>query len=509
MDPSQFDALTRQLAQLATSLSTVQSDITATREERKNLAAKLSNFKRIPRLIDTNSEASHNRQYHRGQSDQKYFQRDRRNRDQIRKRERDNFEILTQWNALKQGNQLVTEYIMQFEKFRTKCHLIEDENMTLSKFSQGLRDDLKRELFLRGVTTLDHAYSLARDYKLIISTPYEKRGHRRSPISLASPHHKSIIKPSLSNVPPIWKNNCKGRDSPRSSSSCRKCNGNHLSVSLAPLPPVKSLLGPPPSNVPPILENKGIICETSKTSHLLYISCKDFGHISSKCPNRALVIEERKNAIEESLEDLAYGPKLEDFDDYSEDTSLSGIPTLPETLETIPLVSDNSRSHVICHTLTKLKEFDDFTSHPWRIQSLVLSTKSKFSTTDQPQTDGQNEIANRSLGNLLQSLVKKNLENWDSIPPTVHIAYNNSMNRSLGLNPFEVVYSYKSRRPLDLILMSPHASVLLSAEAFVYHLHNLHIEINKQHDASHALYKLQADSHKQYFEFNIGDYVIL
>lgn len=64
MDPSQFDALTRQLAQLATSLSTVQSDITATREERKNLAAKLSNFKRTPRLTDTNSEASHNRQYH-------------------------------------------------------------------------------------------------------------------------------------------------------------------------------------------------------------------------------------------------------------------------------------------------------------------------------------------------------------------------------------------------------------------------------------------------------------
>lgn len=83
------------------------------------------------------------------------------------------------------------------------------------------------------------------------------------------------------------------------------------------------------------------------------------------------------------------------------------------------------------------------------------------------------------------------------------------MNRSLGLNPFEVVHSYKSRRPLELIPMSLHASVLLSAEVFVYHLHDLHIEINKQHDASNALYKLQVDSHKQYFEFNIGDYVIL
>lgn len=185
MNPSQFDALTRQIA-------AIQTQMTATLEESKALSVSLKNFKHIPHSIDVdNSKVSHNRQ-HRRQGNQKYFRPDRkdrdRNRDQIRERERDNFEILTQWNALKQGNQLVTEYIAQFEEFRTKCHLIEDESTTLSRFSQGLRNDLKRELFLRGVTTLDHAYSLARDYELIISTPYEKRGHHRSPISLASPH---------------------------------------------------------------------------------------------------------------------------------------------------------------------------------------------------------------------------------------------------------------------------------------------------------------------------------
>jgi len=52
------------------------------------------------------------------------------------------------------------------------------------------------------------------------------------------------------------------------------------------------------------------------------------------------------------------------------------------------------------------------------------------------------------------------------------------VNRSLGMSPFKVVHGYKPRKPLDFIPMSPHASVSVSAEAFVQHLHDLHIEIN-------------------------------
>jgi hypothetical protein len=80
---------------------------------------------------------------------------------------------------------------------------------------------------------------------------------------------------------------------------------------------------------------------------------------------------------------------------------------------------------------------------------------------------------------------------------------------TLGMSPFEVVHGYKPRKPLDLIPMSPHASVSMSAEAFAQHLHNLHIEINKQLEVSNASYKLRADLHKRQVEFNIGDYVMI
>jgi transposase InsO family protein len=140
-----------------------------------------------------------------------------------------------------------------------------------------------------------------------------------------------------------------------------------------------------------------------------------------------------------------------------------------------------------------------FTSHFWRTLWHMVGTKLKFSAAYHPQTDGQTEVVNHSLGNLLRCLIQENLRNWDLILPTAiaQIAYNSSVNRSLGMSPFEVVHGYKPRKPLDLIPMSPHASVSMSAEAFAQHLHDLHIEINKQLEASNASYKLRADLHKR------------
>ena len=39
------------------------------------------------------------------------------------------------------------------------CNVIEDERVTLSQFSRVLNDNLRRELILREVTTLDREYT--------------------------------------------------------------------------------------------------------------------------------------------------------------------------------------------------------------------------------------------------------------------------------------------------------------------------------------------------------------
>ena len=75
-------------------------------------------------------------------------------------------------------------------------------------------------------------------------------------------------------------------------------------------------------------------------------------------------------------------------------------------------------------------------------------------------------MVNRSQGNLLRCLVGEANQNWDSILPTARLAYNSSVNRSIGASPFEVVHGYITRKPLDLLPMSPHVRISKSAEAF-------------------------------------------
>lgn len=107
--------------------------------------------------------------------------------------------LLDQWNAFIQGNRPVIEYVTKFDEFRMRCHIVEDEAMTLSRFGQGLKDDLRCELVLRGVTTLDYAYSLVQDYESITTTPYDRCGDNCLFITLAS---STLPSKSLLGAPP-------------------------------------------------------------------------------------------------------------------------------------------------------------------------------------------------------------------------------------------------------------------------------------------------------------------
>jgi hypothetical protein len=54
----------------------------------------------------------------------------------------------------------------------------------------------------------------------------------------------------------------------------------------------------------------------------------------------------------------------------------------------------------------------------------MVGTKLKFSSAYHPQTDGQIEVVNTSLGNLLRCIVSDHNRNWDLVLSTVQFAYN-------------------------------------------------------------------------------------
>ena len=115
-----------------------------------------------------------------------------------------------------------------------------------------------------------------------------------------------------------------------------------------------------------------------------------------------------------------------------------------------------------------------FTSHFWRTLWSMLGIKLRFSTAYHPQTDGQMEVVNWSLGNLLRSLVGDNLTTWDLFIPHVEFAYNTLANRTTSMSPFEVAHGLVPRKPLDLVPVDPHIRASDDGVAFAQYVSELH-----------------------------------
>jgi hypothetical protein len=65
-----------------------------------------------------------------------------------------------------------------------------------------------------------------------------------------------------------------------------------------------------------------------------------------------------------------------------------------------------------------------FMSYLWKTLMAKLEIQLLFSLSSHPQTDGQTEVVNRSLGNLLRVLIKKNTKSWEECIPHADFTYN-------------------------------------------------------------------------------------
>ena len=131
------------------------------------------------------------------------------------------------------------------------CAVRENEAMTLSRFQKGLNNDLRREVVLRGVSTLNKAYTIIQNYVFVIKSQWTRRQDTRSTPSRSQPGSNN----SILGAPP------------------RKPN-------------------PLISQIPRKDKGKGIFHEVPKiSSRIQCFKCQDFDHISSNCPNKTLFIK--------------------------------------------------------------------------------------------------------------------------------------------------------------------------------------------------------------------------
>ena len=97
-----------------------------------------------------------------------------------------------------------------------------------------------------------------------------------------------------------------------------------------------------------------------------------------------------------------------------------------------------------------------------------------FTSTCHPQADDQTEVVNRTLSQLLRTMIKKNLREWEECLPHVEFAYNRAVHTTTQFCPFEVVYGFKPITPLDLLPLPLHERVNMEASKRADYVKKIH-----------------------------------
>jgi hypothetical protein len=86
-----------------------------------------------------------------------------------------------------------------------------------------------------------------------------------------------------------------------------------------------------------------------------------------------------------------------------------------------------------------------FVGHFWRNYGINWGHNCLLVQHITLKQDGHTEMVNRSLGDLMRSLVTEHHSQWDQIMSQEEFAYNDSVNRSTRNIPFQIVYRMKPR----------------------------------------------------------------
>ena len=121
-----------------------------------------------------------------------------------------------------------------------------------------------------------------------------------------------------------------------------------------------------------------------------------------------------------------------------------------------------------------------------------MDTRLDKSSTFQPQRHGHTEVVNKSLENLLRSLVGDHPKQWDQMLAQVEYAYNDSPNRSIGKSPFQIVYGMHPRGVHELRDLGTAERRSADGEKFVDAIQELHEEVKQKLQDNNLRYKAKS-----------------
>ncbi|GJV89239.1 RNA-directed DNA polymerase [Tanacetum coccineum] len=136
-----------------------------------------------------------------------------------------------------------------------------------------------------------------------------------------------------------------------------------------------------------------------------------------------------------------------------------------------------------------------------------LGTPLNFSSTAHHQTNGQTEVVNRTLGNMIHCLCGEKPKLWDVSLAQAEFAYNPAVHSSTGFSSFEVVYKTSPRHVVDLVDLPGKKNI--QANRMVEEIQATHEVVRANITEANAKYKIAADKNRWKKLFQVRDEVMV
>ncbi|GBG79852.1 hypothetical protein CBR_g30117 [Chara braunii] len=151
-----------------------------------------------------------------------------------------------------------------------------------------------------------------------------------------------------------------------------------------------------------------------------------------------------------------------------------------------------------------------FTSRFWRRLHEVYGTQLRFSSSYHPQTDGQTEITNRTLGDILRKIIRDD-QQWDLHLAHAEIAYNHAVSPATGMSPYYCDLGYHPRVPADFLRPSQmHPNMICPVlDDWVAHMTSIMKTANEHIAASQTRMAARANRSRMDHPFKVGDDVLI
>lgn len=175
-------------------------------------------------------------------------------------------------------------------------------------------------------------------------------------------------------------------------------------------------------------------------------------------------------------------------------------------------------SHVVRHFGVPEKIISDrdprFVSTFWQTLLRKLGVEPAMSTAHHPQTDGQSEVMNRQLCQMIRAYAESRASDWARKLPQLEFAVNDSVNRNTKLTPFFADLGRHPRGVLDAVLRPASADDGRDEQASDDRAERLILELRKIADfvadnLQEANQRMAGRPRDVTPKFDVGDYVLV